>query len=62
MPTSLGQVLYWTACGIAVLVGLLAALNLLSPLGNMRVGVILALCAFIIWLIGRVALYAFTAK
>ena len=62
MPTSLGQVLYWTACGIAVLIGLLAALNLVSPGGNMRVGVILALFAFIIWLIGRAALHIFAAK
>ncbi len=62
MPTSLGQVLYWTAFGIAVTLGLLAALNLVSPGGNTRVGVILALCAFIIWLIGRVALYVFAAK
>ena len=62
MPTTLGQVLYWAAFGIAVTLGLLAALNLVSSGGNTRVGVILALFAFIIWLVGRAAWYVFSAK
>lgn len=65
MIERLGRVLYWVACGVAVLSLLLAAWSTFAAFyfgegGFVAVGA--AVFALAIWLVGRAILYVLAAK
>ena len=60
----LGQVIYWSSCGLGLLALLLAgALLIFGVDGGARLmGAFFAVCAVLIWLFGRAALYVLAAR
>ena len=65
MLARLGQVIYWTACGLAALIVVIVAFNCRTIGGDINwwaVGAGVCIAGLVVWLLGRATLYVLSAK
>ena len=62
MIERLAQIIYWAACGVAVVIVLIGAFNLFADADATGNFIRTLLVAVIVWIVGRTVLYMLTER